>query len=142
MSKNKKNPQIAATQVGPSELIAPSDLSPPEHPEPRDVREFLGLSAELAQDTLYIRSSRWPGATEDFPHEPDLRTCEEFFKDAVGGPLYIDKPVTKGEVANCLRKAAAMRARGIRYVYIFRLNGIDPSIESVLAQLGDVRGVA
>lgn len=137
----RKNDQIAATQIAAGDIVDKSDMPAPER-EPVDAREFLGLAAEIARDTIHIRNSRWPGAAEDFPHEPALRTCGKFFRDAEGGPLYMDEPVTKGEVEHCKRKADKLRARGLRYVYIHRINGIDPSIDSVLEQLGDLRGVA
>lgn len=142
MSKKNKNEKVAASQLAPSELVDKSDMPPAER-EPRDMREFLGLAAEIAQDTTYVRNSRWEGSREDFPHEPTLRTCDKYFKDAEGGPLYIDEPVTKADLANCKRKAEALRARGLRYVYIDRgPRGIDPDIEDVMAQLEDTRGVA
>jgi hypothetical protein len=144
----KKNPhdKVAAAQIGPSEIVDKGDMPAAER-EPSDAREFLGLSAEIAQDTIYVRNSRWDGAREDFPHEPRLRTCGKYFAGAVGGPLYIDEPVTKRDVSDCKRKAALMRARGLRYVYIHRINGMDPQPETVLAQLNapaesEQRGVA
>lgn len=143
MSRSKKNEKIAATQLPPTSAVQALPQPPRELPEPRDMVEYLGLAAEVAESVVYVRNSRWPGAAEDFPHEPALRTCDKYFREAKGGPLYIDEPVTRADVAACRRKATALAARGFRYVYIDRgPSGLDPSVESVLAQLGGERGVA
>jgi hypothetical protein len=144
MAKHK-NDKVAVAQVAPSEVVDKGDMPAPDR-EPRDMKEFLGLSAEIAQDTVYVRNCRWPGGAEDFPHVPLMRTCNKFFAGADGGPLYIDEPVTAREADACRVKQRAMHKRGLRHVFIYRgAKGLDPSVEDVLSQLkgmGAERGVA
>lgn len=135
MGRPRKNPLIAATQI-----TAPQEGKPKEWPERKDVRELLGLSAEVAGDMFYIRNTRIPNAATHFPTDPLKRTVDKYFGDAKGGPLYIDEPVTESDIEICKEKAAAMAKEGVRYAYI----APDMELKDVLAQLEPEaeRGVA
>jgi hypothetical protein len=123
----QKNTEIHARALGPSELV---ESAPREHVD-RNTAEYIGMAAEIAKDTIYVRNTRWEGAEKHFPTDPDMRTVDKFFQYAAGGPLHVDSPETKGEVARCEKKATAMKLEGLRYCYI----GPDMSIDDVRAQL-------
>lgn len=141
MPRHKKNPEVAAIQLKPTEIIhSQKELrTTQELPEPRDMKAYLGLSAEVAQDTIYTRNTRTPNGMVYFPTEPIMRTIDKFFIGAVGGPLYIDEPQTETDIKRCLRKVPMMKEQGHRYCYITP----EMDLEEVLIQLeGDHRGVA
>lgn len=100
-------------------------------PEPRDMQEFLGLAAQVAKDTDYVRNTRWQNAMVHFPVDPLMRTVEKYFKHAKGGPLFVDTPQTLKEVEDCKVKAMAMAKEGLRYCYI----APEMELEDVTAQL-------
>lgn len=102
-----------------------------ERPEPRNMMRFLGIAAEVAQDTTYIRNTRIPNPMKHFPNDPLKRTVDKYFRDAVGGPLYIDEPTTALDIKYCEEKAKVMRIERARYAYI----APDMDIGDVRAQL-------
>jgi hypothetical protein len=137
MAKKHKDPMIAAAHVAPADFTGASTAEKParELPEPRDMNEYLGLSAEVAGSTTCSRNARWPEARDDFPHDPLLRTCDKHFAFAVGGALFIDEPKTRRDLESCLKKAPKLREHGHRYVYIDRTRTDEPTPDQVLAQL-------
>jgi hypothetical protein len=110
----KKNASIAATQIKGSEIVVEKGKEQKQF----DQRKYLGIAAEVAQDTVYMSNTRWDNAEKHFPVDPLLRTTDKYFPYAAGGALYIDQPSTAGEVRECKRKAEAMRKEGLRYCYV------------------------
>lgn len=136
MKKDPKNP-VAASQLKAPELTDKASM--PKEQKGFDVKQYLGLSAQVAQDTTYIRNTRYPNAAKHFPVDPIMRTVDKYFRDAVGGPLYLDEPQTELDIARCKKKAEVMRIERLRYAYI----APDMELEDVLAQLEEgSRGVA
>ena len=129
---------MAAKQIGPAGSCLNPEADLPNK-EPMDGRKYLGLAGDVAQDVVYVRNTRFPNGYLHFPVEPLMRTVDKFFPQAVDGPLYIDEPVSKREIADCKRKAAAMKLEKLRYAYI----APEMTLEDILKQLEeDHRGVA
>lgn len=128
--RNTDTNMVAASQLSPT-----SHFQAEDHDEPTgklfDRAEYLGLSAQVAQDTNCTRNTRLPNGSEYFPVHPAKRTIDKYFQFAKGGPLYIDEPITKGDEAVCLEKAVIMKKMGLRYCYI----GSEMELGDVLAQL-------
>lgn len=112
----RKNPEIHAAQVSGSEVA----LEKVKEQKGFDVSEFLGLSAKIAKSTVYTGNRKFKNADKHFPNLPLLRTVQKFFPYAAGGPLYVDEPTDPQEERECIKKAVAMKAEGLRYVVITR----------------------
>jgi hypothetical protein len=126
MGRHKKpNPEIAAA------FVNEVKESEPKERQPRDMAEYIGLAAEVAQDTVYVRNTHWDGAEKFFETEPLMKTVDKWFPYAVGGPLYVDSPTSKSEERDCIRKAEAMKKLGYRYCYI----GENMDLDEVQSQL-------
>lgn len=111
--KAARDPGVAAKLVPPS-----GSSGEPREKKGFDQRAYLGVAAEVAQDTVYMSHTRWTNADKHFPHDPLLRTVDRYFPHAVGGPLHVDQPTTAQDVENCKRKAEAMKSEGLRYCYV------------------------
>jgi len=134
----------------------PSDADPwierpttdsPEHQERiRRVelrQKFVTISDQIANETLFVRTHKWPHADEIFPEaiDADWRYVAKFYpytKD--GKPLYVDEPRTKREVERSYKKQELFRNHpklkklGIRFVVI----EADATLDTCLEQLGEL----
>lgn len=136
-TKTPKNASVAAVLMPATQMMESSRVK--ELPEPRNMKQFLGLSAQIAQDTVYCRNMKFPRGIEFFPTDPLMRTCDKYFQFAVGGPLWVDEPSDPVDIRRCIEKAKVMEVLGLRYVYI----SDDAELEDVLKQLKErPRGVA
>lgn len=141
--KNKKDSLIGARELKATTITSPlraeGEKAQKEYPPRKDQKELLGMSAEIANDFMYVRNTRIPNAVKNYPYTPHMRTVTKFFKEAEGGPLYIDEPTSDREVQECKHKALIMAKEGVRYCYIAK----DMELSQVMAQLEEgARGVA
>jgi hypothetical protein len=113
-NNKKRNPAIAAQVLNGQEPVFEGRQRRAEEA----VREYIGPAAKIAKSDMYTGNWKFKNANEHFPHEPLLRTVDQFFPYAKGGPLYVDRPSNKKEIDACLRKAAVFKKEGLRYVFI------------------------
>jgi hypothetical protein len=137
MAKHRQNPEIAAIQIPAAHN---TEAQPREPMTEKETKDLIGLAAEVAQDTMYIRNTHWDNAEEYFPVDPIFRTVDKFFPHAAGGPLYVDQPETDSDIEVCKRKAEAMVKEGLRYCYISK----DMDLVDIIKQMNseDSLGVA
>jgi hypothetical protein len=84
----------------------------------QDPKREIGLAAQVAGVTTYVRNWRLPKAQTHFPFNPEMRTVDKYFQFAKGGPLYVDEPTTEGDIEKCKKKAQVAKIEGIRYCYV------------------------
>jgi hypothetical protein len=102
------------------------------------------VAGQLAGGSLYCRNYKFKNALEHFPIDPQLRCVTKFFQFAKEGPLYVDELVSSKddeknrarELAIVKRKAAALKAEGLRYVYITK----EMTLDDAKAQLYSFEG--
>lgn len=110
--RQKKNETIHATVV--------KSADKPKERDVLDRADLLGVSAEVAQDTLCNRNWPWKNARSHFPLDPLMRTVDKFYPNAKGGPLYVDEPETEGDAKRYEKKRAVMKVEGLRYIVVTR----------------------
>lgn len=131
MAKNK-NENIGMTALQPTELSGSSAEARAMNPRRTLDREaLLGMSAQISGSTTYSRNWKFKNADKLFPNEPLMRRVDKCFPYATGGMLLIDEPTTDRDVADCQRKADALKKEGIRYCYIKQ----DDEFEDVMKRL-------
>lgn len=110
------NPRIAAKVI----LRKEADLAELREParEKPEKKHYATVAERVAQSSVCWRNHKFNGAAEAFPHEPAMRSVDQFYPYALGGALHVDQPTTQGEKADCARKAKAMAERGMRYLVI------------------------
>jgi len=96
-----------------------------EESAPKEVQTFTEKRTQtsadkIAKSRLYVRNWQWPGAREDFPHEPGMRAVDKYYPYAAGGPLLVDEPTTARDLDDAKRRAKFVQKRGYRYVYLTR----------------------
>lgn len=116
MSKPRKSdPSIAAAQ------LPATDITVDKYKRQRDIPdeiELIGTAAIVAGDAMFNRNWPWKNARKHFEINPLMRTVDKHYPYAVGGPLFVDEPVTKEEVALCEIKRKAMVSEGLRYLVV------------------------
>jgi len=129
-----KNEKMAINALKPTEPTATKEEARKLNPvqdQSEKLKELIGVAAEVAQSTIYCRNWKFKNADKHYPHEPLMRRVEKYFPYAVGGPLYVDEPVSKLDLAQCKVKALVMKKEGLRYVFIEK----DAKLSDVLMQL-------
>jgi hypothetical protein len=81
-------------------------------------KEWRSLAEELAKDKLYYKNHYYPGNKEFMRDHPRMRFVDRYFPYAKGGPLYVDEPMDKDEIALCEKKRDFMKEHKLRYVII------------------------
>lgn len=77
------------------------------------------LALRLAGDALgRQRNYKFREADHHFPFEPALRTVDQYFPNAEGGPLLIDEPTDSVQLKACQRKEKVLRTLGYRYLIL------------------------
>lgn len=86
-----------------------------------DNKRYSKATEMLAQSDFCMQNEPIPGGLEAFPAYNNMwfmRYADLYYPQAKGGPLYLDTPVSRAEIAVCEKKLQAYRARGVRYTYI------------------------
>lgn len=97
------------------------------------VRE-IGLAAQVAGSTTYVRNWKIPRAREHFPFDPLMRSVDKYFQFAKGGPLFVDEPKTPADIERCKQKAKVAAKEGIRYCYVTLGMKIDEARKQIVEQ--------
>lgn len=93
-------------------------------------QQFRSISEKVAQSNVCVLNWVFPGAREEFPLEPRMRSVKKYFPYAKGGPLLIDEPQRADEIAQCERRAKILAKLGFRYLIIKAgMNEIDCQFE-------------
>lgn len=129
MAKIRKDSQVGASQLPAGELVDKTKYF--KGNEAFNPKKYIGKAGDIAGSEIYSRNLRFKNAEKHFPHQPLMRTCDMFFQFAKGGPLFVDEPTTPVEINECEKKLTAMRAEGLRYVYVTQ----DMSVARALEQL-------
>lgn len=124
----KEEIKVAAKVLKPAEIS--SEAKPTER-EPRNMEQYLGLAAQVAESTIYCGNWKFKNAEKHFPHDPLLRTVDKFFPYAKGGALFVDEPRSKRDEEHCQRKAKAIHEEGQRYVYLLSEMNLDEAMQQL-----------
>ncbi len=136
--EKKKNEKMGIGAVKGKDLTLDKNEAKKLNPRPEDMRPSehkIGLAAQVADSTTYCRNWKFKNSDKHFPHEPLMRRVDKYFSYAKGGPLMVDEPTNKLEIAECTRKAVALRKEGHRYCFITK----DMTLAEALAQLDPPR---
>lgn len=111
----QNNPQIAARILKRDEF---APLREPDRAPKPERKHYASVAERIAESSVCIGNWRFEGAQEAFPNEPSMRSVEQYYPYAKGGPLLVDSPTTKGEKADCARKAEHLSKIGYRYLIV------------------------
>ncbi len=98
MSKNEK---MAVAVSKPTQMTATKAEARKlngKRADKQDPKQEIGLAAQVAGITTYVKNWRIPHAQKNFPYDPLMRTVDKYFQYAKGGPLYIDEPTNPADV--------------------------------------------
>lgn len=115
MKSNLKTKTIKPKLAGEPRAKTATDLASTSEAR---LRGLSKMPDQVAESDHWVRNEPIPGGLELFPNEWDMRYSDLFYPVAHGGKLYIDTPMGGIQVAKCVRKLEAYRARGVRYTYI------------------------
>lgn len=78
----------------------------------------VSRAERLACDFQFIKNKPMPELRTLYPEKPWRWRCDWFFPFAVGGPLYLDEPLTLADEAGLVDKKHFMQMLGLRYVVL------------------------
>jgi hypothetical protein len=103
--------------------------------------QFKSLALQVAQSEYFFRNYGVPCLKLNHPVSPRFWTVDQYFPDAIGGPLYVDTVRTlvdddaqEGLVDAHKDRAKVMKKAGLRYCYITH----EMTLSDVLIQLGEI----
>lgn len=79
---------------------------------------YRSLAEEIAQSKYFERNKFVQVLKEKFPHQANLWTIDRFFPYAKGGPLFVEEPTYKHEMAESKLKRDALMGQPGRFLII------------------------
>ncbi len=135
MAKNEKMAIAVTKPTEPTMTKVEARKLNGKRPDVQDPAREIGLAAQVAGITTYVKNWRLPRARENFPHDPLMRTVDKYFQYAKGGPLYVDEPTNPTDVERCKAKAKVAAKEKIRYCYILPEMKLDEARKQIIEPL-------
>ena len=119
----RKNPEIAAAQLGPINPVMDGAEAnrlnartvSEDRPDPYALKD---VASKLAGHPTSCRNWKFKNADKHFPADPEMRRVDRYFPYAEGGPLLVDEPISENDVKRCEKKAPIIASEGQRYVFL------------------------